>query len=160
MKALRILVPIAMLAMFIWVGLGCSNPDTAVNPDLPNPGDDYNEGDQPQFPPPTPYYHESMSSIHDFAFEKDGELAISDDNAGIFLFDTFGEFRRMLNGQTTWDGLIDVGPGVGDWGRGIIATGSPIACFWASHYDDQYVSGGTSFGTPEQWWMEGEADPR
>jgi hypothetical protein len=160
MRFLKILVPIAMLAMFLGLAFGCSNPDNLNLPKVPNP-DDEGGGDPLQPPVPTPYATPEdveITRIIDIAFEKDGDLAFSDANSGIHLFDPFGEYRKVMSGNTVWDGMVDMGPGVGDSGMGIVATGASELgdCIWEPLYDD--LSGGT-FPSPAVWWWEGEAHP-
>ena len=163
MRKMKILVPLVMLALFVCVGFGCSNPDNLNLPEVPNTGGDGPGGDPIDPTTPTPYTQVDLDVILDFAFEKDGDLAISEMNTGIQLFDTFGEYRRRISTQppgiTPYDGMVDIVPGWQDSGRGIIATGPPVECGWVSFYDDEYVTGGTLFGSPAGWWWAGEAHP-
>lgn len=163
MRKMKILVPLVMLALFVWVGLGCSNPDNLNLPEVPNTGGDGPPGDLIDPTTPTPYAEGLPDSpnILDFAFEKDGDLAISEAATGIHLFDTFGEYKRNISpGQAGFEGLIDVVPGAWDSGRGVIATSSTlIGCGWVSFYDDLYVTGGTLGPGAPGWWISGEAHP-
>lgn len=160
MIRMKFLIPIAMLTLLVWVGLGCSNADNLNLPVVPpvtgNPSDPID----PNTPVPFAGLPEGYR-ILDFAFEKDGDMAISDSTSGILLFDTFGELKRNIsNGQTGFDGMIDVMPGGLDSGRGIIATGVPVVgCGWTSYYDDLYVTGGTLGPAAPSWWLGGEAHP-
>jgi hypothetical protein len=161
MNKIRILVPLAMLALLVWVGFGCSNADNLNLPIVPPTGGDGPQGDPIDPGTPVPYSQVEFTNILDFAFEKDGDLAISDSASGIHLFDTFGEYKRNISeGATGYDGMIDVMPGLLDSGRGIIATGLPvIGCGWVSFYDDEYVTGGTLGPGAPEWWLGGEAHP-
>jgi hypothetical protein len=149
MKGLRLLAPIAMLALFLWVGIGCSNPDNVNFPDVPNIGDD-NGGDvlDPSIPPSYVLPNDagdlfSGVQILDLAFEKDGDLVFAI-ASGLELFDPFAQHKRNIQ-SGIFDGLVDQGPGVNDFGRGVIATGPdlPNPCAWMSIYDDQFVTGGS-----------------
>lgn len=163
MRKMKILVPLVMLALFVWVGFGCSNPDNLNLPPVPPTGGDGPGGDLIDPTTPTPYAEglPEHPVILDFAFEKDGDLAISERSSGIFLFDTFGVLKRNISlGAAPYDGLIDVVPGAWDSGRGIIATGIPVVgCGWTSFYDDLYVTGGTLGPGAPVWWLAGEAHP-
>jgi hypothetical protein len=164
MRKASILLPVIILVLFAWIGSGCSNADNLNLPEVPNTGNDGPQGDPIDPNTPAPYSQVEFTSILDFAFEKDGDLAISDGASGIHLFDTFGEYKRLISttppGVAPYDGMIDVGPGPLDSGRGIIATGTPIpGCGWVSFYDDQYVTGGTLGPAPPAWWFSGEAHP-
>lgn len=143
MKGLRLLAPIAMLALFLWVGLGCSNPDNVNTPNVPNVNDGI-PGDvlDPQIPPSFLREGEGLGFIYDMAFEKDGDLVFST-GVGLSLFDQFAQFKRDIDGRSVWDGLVDTGPGVNDTGRAVIATGDPVDCAWTSLYDDAHVTGGS-----------------
>jgi len=156
MKATKILAGLAMLLILCWIGMGCSNPDNIVKPPLPNTGDDTTIID-PNIP--TPFADWAFGPIADMAFEKDGDLTVSDVGAGIELFDTFGIHKRNMTDDTPWTGLVDVGPGWLDSGKAVLATGPKIGCMWTSFYDDQYVTGGGSFSSPAEWWWSGEANP-
>lgn len=163
MMRLKFLVPIAMLTLIVWVGLGCSNADNLNSPVVPTTGGDPSDPMDPNTPVPFSALAEELGegyNILDFAFEKDGDLAISESSSGIWLFDTFGEFKRNLSDQSGFDGLVDVIPGAWDSGRGIIATGTPvIGCGWTSFYDDLYVTGGTLGPGAPLWWLGGAAHP-
>ena len=160
MNRMKTLTPLVMLALFMLLGLACSNSDNTNQPTLPNYGTDGPQGDPIQTSIPLPFSQVEFGVIEDIALEKDGDLAISDQAQGIFLFDPFGELKRNISeGSAPWDGMVDVRPGMIDSGRGIIATGGPVDCGWASHYDDEYVTGGTFFGTVPGWWWDGEAHP-
>jgi len=161
MMRMKFLVPIAMLTLLVWVGIGCSNADNLNFPVVP-PTTDGNPSDPIDPNTPTPFADLPLGYyILDFAFEKDGDMAISDSSSGILLFDTFGELKRNISpGQTGFDGIIDVMPGGLDSGRGIIATGVPVpGCGWTSYYDDKYVTGGTLGPAAPVWWLGGEAHP-
>ena len=149
MRAMKILAGLVMLLMFAWLGMGCSNPDNFNSPTLPDPGKDDPQGD-PIYPDiPVPFSDtefEAMTALVDLAFEKDGDLVLSDSGQGLLLFDPLGKFKRNIsNGQTVWTGLVDVGPGVNDSGKSIIVSGPPIECAWKSFYDDAHVTGGAPF---------------
>lgn len=164
MMRMKFLVPIAMLTLIVWIGLGCSNADNLNLPVVPTTGGIPSDPIDPNTPTPFSELPELAGDnyyILDFAFEKDGDLAISENSAGIMLFDTFGVLKRNIsNGQTGFDGMIDVMPGALDSGRGIIATGLPVpGCAWTSFYDDQYVTGGTLGPAGAAWWFGGVAHP-
>ena len=152
MRGFRLVSTIAMLALFLWVGIGCSNPDNVNTPDVPNINDNI-PGDvlDPQIPPsfvlPEAEGGElGLSIMYDLAFEKDGDLVISTPT-GVQLFDPFAQWKRDISrtppGESPWDGLVDAGPGLNDTGRAMIVTGPPIACSWISFYDDANVTGGS-----------------
>ena len=166
MRKMKILVPLVMLAIFVCVGFGCSNPDNLNLPEVPNTGGDGPSGDliDPSTPTPYGYVEDGPWPEHpvilDFAFEKDGDLAISEGTSGVHLFDSFGEHKRIISTGGVYDGLIDVVPGAWDSGRGVIATGTPVAgCGWTSFYDDEHVTGGTLGPSAPLWWLAGEAHP-
>ena len=162
MTKMKTMILILMLTLIVTVGFGCSNADNLNLPELPNTGTDGTQGDEIDPDIPTPYTQlPDGYNILDFAFEKDGDLAISEASSGVLLFDTFGELKRNIsNGQAGFNGLIDVGPGALDSGRGIIATGnSVIGGGWTSFYDDQYVTGGTLGPSAPDWWLGGVAHP-
>jgi len=145
MRAMKILAGLAMLLLIGWIGLGCSNPDNLNNPDLPNPGKDNQQGDTLDPNIPVPFADWTFGAIVDMAFEKDGDLTVSDAGTGIELFDTFGIWKRTMTSETVWTGLVDEGPGWLDSGKAIIASGPPIACSWKSFFDDAHVTGGNAF---------------
>jgi hypothetical protein len=160
MKGFGFLTIIAMLLLIAWVSVGCSNADNLTQPSPPDPGVNDQQGNALDPDIPVPFADTEFGRILDFAFEKDGDLAISDEGQGILLFDNFGDLKRNISeGSTPWTGMIDVGPGWLDSGRGVIATGPSIKCAWTSFYDDKYVSGGTAFPSPAGWWWDGEAHP-
>jgi hypothetical protein len=146
MRAMKLLAGLAMLLIFAWIGIGCSNPDNANQPNLPNPGDDNHQGDPLDPNIPVPFADQAFNNILDIAFEKDGDLVISDEDTGILLFDHLGTFKRNLSTNTTpWTGLVDTGPGVLDKGKGVIVSGPVIGCAWSTADDDAYVAGSGPF---------------
>ncbi len=164
MKGLRFLAPVAMLAILIWVGIGCSNPDNVNYPEVPNinddnPGDVLDPGIPPSFVVPEDE-GDGLGFIADMAFEKDGDIVFSN-GAGLLLFDPFAQFKRNIGGGY-WDALVDTGPGVNDSGRSIIASGpdaDPGQCTWVAFYDDEFVTGGSPMAGSDTAWWGGEAHP-
>lgn len=161
MARMKILVPIVMLALILVLGFGCSNADNLNLPDLPNTGTEGPQGDELDPDTLTPYSQVDLAVILDFAFEKDGDLAISEASSGIHLFDTFGELKRNISsGVAPFNALISAGPNALDSGRGVIAAGTSVpGGGWTSFYDDEYVTGGTLGPSPPDWWFGGEAHP-
>lgn len=146
MRAMKILAGLAMLLLFVWVGLGCSNPDNINQPDLPDPGQDGPQGDPLDPNIPIPFAGEVYENILDIAFEKDGDIVISDEVKGIYLYDHLGLFKKdMSEGTVPWTGLVDTGPGVLDKGKGVIGSGPPIGCSWWTFDDDLFVEGSGPF---------------
>ena len=147
MRAMKIFAGLVMLLLFVWIGIGCSNPDNLTNPDLPETGEDVEQGDSIDPDIPVPFADYAFGPILDFAFEKDGDLAISDASVGVPLFDSFGIYkdRNMTEGDMPFTGMIDLGPGLLDNGKAVIITGPPIFCSWFTVFDDAHVVGGGSF---------------
>jgi hypothetical protein len=145
MRVLKILASLAMLLLFVWIGLGCSNPDNSIQPDLPDPGKEGPQGDPMDPNIPMPFSDVEFGSIVDLAFEKDGDLVVSGFTDGINLYDNLGVFKRQMVSSVLWPGVVDVGPGWLDSGKSVIAMGTPIKCAWRSFYDDAYVTTGAPF---------------
>ena len=161
MRVMKILAGLVMLLLLGWMVIGCSNPDNVVKPPLPNTGDN-DQQSNPDPTIPTPFAGVTFGEIFDIVFEKDGDPVISDPSNGIRLFDTFGVFKRTMDPGSSWFGMVDVGPGWLDNGKAVIATGEQVPagpCAWATFYDDQYVTGGGSFGDPATWWWGGTVNP-
>jgi hypothetical protein len=143
MRAMKLLAGLAMLLIFAWIGLGCSNPDNTNNPNIPNPGDGKEPLDQNI---PIPFADQDYTSVLDIAFEKDGDIVVSDLTRGILLYDHLGALKRNLStGTAPWTGLVDTGPGVLDKGKGVIVSGPVIGCAWSTADDDAYVAGSGPF---------------
>jgi hypothetical protein len=138
---------------------GCKNSDNSQNPEVPNP---HGPGGTVEIDPniPEPFVNRPPTDmILDIALEGDGDVVLSFDQSGLWLYTPYGVFKRVIS-QVPMTGLVSANFGILDTGRGIMGISpSSSNCAPAAAYDDQYVTGGVPYVTYDQAWWQGEPDP-